>query len=123
MEVDFDLASKWINSGVHASNSSASLIMDIKRLLGSLDHVLVEHVHRETNAVADSFARNGMNILDTVKLFNFVPSFALLPFFFDSCNTRHVRVWFWVLNSVDKKSAMHKISSFYLIKSRNLNLR
>ncbi|KAJ1404459.1 Reverse transcriptase-like [Sesbania bispinosa] len=73
-----------VEEGCCSSHTCSGPVLQLQEAAKAFDQVLWKHVFRESNSLADVFAKEGMNASLGLRVFDTIPSFALLPFLFDS---------------------------------------
>ncbi|XP_057418849.1 uncharacterized protein LOC130713064 [Lotus japonicus] len=91
LESDSEVAIGLLNKGCHPTHPCGSLVKEIAHLVGQDHNFHWRHVFRESNSVADAFAKNGLSMIDNYRLFETLPTFCIVPFMFDFCNTLYLR--------------------------------
>lgn len=76
IESDFKLAIRFLDQGCQSTSSNAPLVREIKALIDKNPHVRWRDIYREANSVADSFAKNGLNLLSQMEIFYVPPVFS-----------------------------------------------
>ncbi|KAJ1387298.1 Reverse transcriptase-like [Sesbania bispinosa] len=80
-----------IREGCCSSHTCSGLVLQLQEAAKAFDQVLWKHVFRESNSLADVFAKEGLNASLWLRVFDTIPSFALLPFLFDFSSAWHER--------------------------------
>lgn len=92
MELDSQFAISMLDKGYLDSNACAPLVKEIKGLLGKCSLSDWKHIFIEANTVTDSFAKKGLSLLMNMRIYDGLPSFCIVPYMFDTCNTLYSRV-------------------------------
>ena len=74
LESDAAIVVKWINDGSHLDSSYGNILVEISKLITSLNIVSVAHVPRVANTVAHGLAKNALKVADDLFWMEDFPS-------------------------------------------------
>lgn len=70
IESDSEAAAiRFLKSGCHETHTLASLLREIKRMVGQNSDIHWRHIYRDANTVVDAFAKNGLSMLMSMHIY------------------------------------------------------
>ena len=91
IESDSAASISLVSSGCHSAHPCAELVRAIHDTMSGFSQVRWGHIFREANAVADALAKHGLDLDESLVVFDTVPSFCSVFFLLDSASTVYRR--------------------------------